>query len=216
MDLMVVLCGILPRDLLYRLTYALTCFLSFNFHLNERRNCNILSTIYRFKVIVIQAIRRFRSIICTVLIFRTIRPGSRANGINNSNERPRDRTLRQNVSPQFVVKQVSARILTWGRIVVVLIRSTVIAVLVTECGGCFRLVFKAVTRARMFRRVRRLIIHRVIRPINSREALRQFNRLVFTLRTLLRILTKISRPTKRISGHRCFLLWVFVTIRPIR
>lgn len=167
-------------------------------------------------MVVIQAIWRLCPVVSTVLVFRTIRPGTRTYRIYYGDECTRYRALGQDVSPEFMVEEVSARIFSRCRVVVFFIRSSVFSIRVTQGRGRLRFVFQAVSRAGVFRRVRGLIINRIVRPVNGRECFRQDVRFFFTFRPYLRVLTKLSRPAQCVSGYRRILLRILIPIRAIR
>lgn len=115
-----------------------------------------------------------------------------------------------------MVEDVSARILSRRCVVVFFIRGAIAPIRVTE-GGCrLCLVSKAVARSRVFRRVRRLIVDRIVRPVDSGQRLRQDVGLLFALRAFLRVFAKVSCPAKSVSRYRGVLVRIFIPIRTIR
>ncbi len=217
MNLVVVNSRVLPRYLFNGLNYVLANYVRLFLHRENVHNGNVLCNVNCFKVIMVYTVGRLSAILRFALVSRrAIRPRTRAKRVNHSAQCVRYRALREDVAPEFVVEDRCHRIVTCRRIVVIRIRSTVVAIRVAECRCRLRLIIHVIPRIMLLRTISSLIIQRLVRPVNGRQPLRQDIVFLATFRAFLRVLANTTGPTQRLSGNRGLLIRVLITREAIR
>lgn len=194
-DFVVVFSGVLPRYLFDGIHHVFARYLSYVFQRSQGFQCDILCGVHRFEVIMVQTVSGFRAVFRLAMsALRQICPRAGSDRVDYCDECVRYCAFREYVPPEFVVKEVGARIVPRRRVVVFRVRSAVLSVRVAECGCCFCLEFHQVKRSRVLRRVGCLVVARVVRPVYSGQALRQDYRVLFTFRAFRRVLAEVPCP----------------------